>query len=72
MGLSFSRDEVRPVDPNVRSMLSCAAAARRLGITPRHVRNLAISGQIAFTLTALGRLFDPADVESCRAKRDAR
>jgi excisionase family DNA binding protein len=43
--------------------LTTKEVARRLNLSAERVRQLANSGQLTCTVTDLGRLFDPADVE---------
>ena len=59
-----------PVSPD--RLLSPAAAARLLGVTPGRVVQLAEAGQLPATRTALGRLFALADVERLKSEREAR
>jgi hypothetical protein len=44
-------------------------AARRLNLSPTRIGQLAASGKLAYTQTALGRLFDPAAIDALAAER---
>ena len=57
-----------PVRPDVTG-LTPAQAARELGLTPQRVRQLADGGHLAYTMTPLGRLLDPADVARLAQER---
>ncbi len=49
--------------------LTPAQAARKLGLTPQRVRQLADGGHLAYTMTPLGRLLDTADVARLAQER---
>ena len=44
-------------------------AARRLELSAQRVRALADEGRLAYVMSPLGRLFDPAEVERFRHTR---
>ena len=57
----------------INSPLTTADAARRLGVTPARVRQIADAGRLAHTRTASGtRLYKVDDVERLARQRAAR
>lgn len=53
-------------------LIGTAAAARLLGLSEGRIRQMADHGALPYTRTALGRLFDPTDVEALRTARNRR
>jgi hypothetical protein len=52
--------------------LATAEVARRLGLTPARVRQIAATGALTYETTPLGRLFDGRSVETLRTAREQR
>ena len=52
--------------------LSRAQVAERLGLSPERVRQLATSGELHSTRTALGRLFRVSEIDAYRRTRAER
>jgi excisionase family DNA binding protein len=52
--------------------LSRMEAARRLGVSVERVDRLARDGRLPFTMTALGKLYDPDAVQALAAERAQR
>jgi hypothetical protein len=51
---------------------STSQAARRARISSQHMQNLGDAGKVRAVRTALGRLFDPDDIERLAQEREAR
>lgn len=58
--------------PKVAGWLSCAQVAAMLGLTSSRVAQLRREGRLRVERTALGYLFDPADVERFATERNER
>ncbi len=54
------------------SPLTTGEVARALNVSVDRVRQLARSGQLTFTETPYGRLFDPVEVEAFRERHQRR
>ncbi len=52
--------------------LGSSAAARKLGISPRYLLQLADRGTIPCVRTPVGRLFAPEDLEKAAQERESR
>jgi hypothetical protein len=53
------------------SWLSVASVGKILDLTPTRVRQIARAGALPCTMTQVGRLFSPEDVEAFRAQRES-
>ena len=63
--------EVSGLSPSLDSLLSPSQAARVLGVSSERVVQLANDGKLTAIRTALGRLFEPGDVEHLAREREA-
>ncbi len=57
------------MEPNLQELIPLSVAARRLELSGQRLRSLAKQGRIRYTMTPLGRLFDPAEIERFRLTR---